>query len=132
MPIITRALRLDAITRLNRLYDALVNEFGVHRVFYDKAPEDQVVFAQAEARRHSLSIYRRCRFGLFLCNYWTIHNENCRSEREEVKKSYRAGTANYLYLTTRGSDACPPDDSNEFTIDISDIEAIIAAIHRFL
>lgn len=122
----------DAIAKLNQLYDALVNEFGVHRVFYDKDPEDQAVFAQAEAKRHSLSIYRHCRFGLFLCNYWTIHNNNCRSEREEVKKRYREGLASYLYLTARGSDACPPDDPNEYPVDISDTETIIAAIHRFL
>lgn len=127
------AADLDATAKLDRLYAALVDEFGVHRVFYDKNPDDQTVFAQPHAKPRSLAIYRACRFGLFLCNYWTIHdNNNCKAEREEVKKSFREGRAGYLYLTTRGPDACEPDDDNDFTVDISDVQAVIGAIRRFL
>ena len=122
-----------AITKLDRLYEALVDAFGEHRVFYDQNPENQMTFVQTEARKRSLAVYRACRFGLFLCNYWSIHNENCQAERAEVKRSYREGKASYLYLTTNGSDACPPDDDRmEYAVDITDTDSIIRRIRKAL
>ena len=117
---------------LDRLYDRLVDEFGEQLVFYDRNPEHGKVFLEEQAKLRSLEVYQSCRFGLFLCNYWSINNGNCIEERRAVKEGYARGTASYMYLVTNGTDACDPDDENDFSVDIKDTESIVKRIRDAL
>ena len=119
------------IEKLERVAEALREEYGEHRVMFDQFKPAAGQFRKPEAKKKSMDGYRQCRFFLVLSNWWTYHNEICKEEIQVMKERYQEGKASYLYLTTRSQASMDPG-GDEYTWDINDIDGILEEIRNSL
>ena len=119
------------IEKLGRVVEALREEYGEHRIMFDKFPTSANLFTDPEAKKQSMDGYRQCRFFLVLSNWWTYNNEICKEEIQVMKEQYQVKKASYLYLTTRSQASVDPG-GDEYTFDINDIEGILKVIRKSL
>ena len=113
------------IEKLERVAEALREEYGEHRVMFDQFHAGgRAVHESLRPRKRSMDGYRQCRFFLVLSNWWTYHNEICKEEIQVMKERYQEGKASYLYLTTRSQASVDPG-GDEYTWDINEVDGIL-------
>lgn len=118
------------LSKLKKLVEALQEEYGEHRIFFDLSRSSKEVFISPKAPKYSLDAYRQCRFFLVLSNWWTHHNAICEKEMKVMEEKYQAGEASYMYLTTHSEAHVGPDE--EYTNSIDEIEEVKRHIRKYL
>ncbi|MBE6778678.1 MAG: DEAD/DEAH box helicase [Ruminococcaceae bacterium] len=84
--------------RLRRLADALAQEFGEDRIFFDQFYPAREVFWENRNAERSLAAYEECLANVVLWNFWTKENANCRRECEVILRRSQADEAYCLFL----------------------------------